>query len=102
MAPAASQNPRYKVNERPPFLTTLGYGLQFSLIASASPASAQPAAGSRTPVEAVQAEQRNVVARLSLCGQVGHDFAHHAAELESVARKPRRDKHVRKSRARRR
>ena len=34
------------------------------------------------------------MARLSLCGQVGHDFAHHAAELESVARKSRRDKHV--------
>ena len=42
MAPAASQNPRYEVNERPPLRTTLGYGLQFSLIASASLPSAHP------------------------------------------------------------
>ena len=36
MAAAASQNPRYEVNERPPLRTTIGYGLQFSLIASAT------------------------------------------------------------------
>ena len=36
MAAAASPSPRYEVDERAPFRTTVGYGLQFSLIASAT------------------------------------------------------------------
>ena len=36
MATQASQNPRYEAHESPPFLATLGYGFQFSLIASAT------------------------------------------------------------------
>ena len=39
MPPAASQNPRYEVKEGPPLPATIGYGLQFSLIASATLAS---------------------------------------------------------------
>ncbi len=42
MAPAASQNPGDEVNERSPLPATIGYGLQFSLIASASLPSARP------------------------------------------------------------
>ena len=33
---AALQNPRYEAHENPPLLASLGYGLQFSLIASAT------------------------------------------------------------------
>ena len=36
MATQAPQNPRYEAHENPPFLATLGYGFQFSLIASAT------------------------------------------------------------------
>ena len=36
MTAAASQNPRYEVHENPPFPAVVGYGLQFSLIASAT------------------------------------------------------------------
>ena len=36
MAGTASQNPRYEAHESPPFLPTLGYGFQFSLMASAT------------------------------------------------------------------
>ena len=36
MEATASQNPRYEVHESPPFMATLGFGLQFSLIASAT------------------------------------------------------------------
>ena len=36
MAAEATQNPRYEVDESPPLRTTIGYGLQFSLIASAT------------------------------------------------------------------
>ena len=36
MAATASQHPRYEAHENPPFLVTLGFGLQFSLIASAT------------------------------------------------------------------
>ena len=36
MEATASQNPRYEVHESPPFLATLSFGLQFSLIASAT------------------------------------------------------------------
>ena len=36
MAAAASPSPRYEVDERPPFRTTMGYGIQLSLIASAT------------------------------------------------------------------
>ena len=36
MAAATSQNPRYEAHENPPILASLGYGLQFSLIASAT------------------------------------------------------------------
>ena len=36
MAATASQHPRYEAHEKPPFLVALGYGLQFSLIASAT------------------------------------------------------------------
>ena len=36
MAATASQNSRYETHENPPFLVTLGFGLQFSLIASAT------------------------------------------------------------------
>ena len=36
MAAATSQNPRYEADERPPILPALGYGFQFSLIASAT------------------------------------------------------------------
>ena len=36
MAATASQHPRYETHENPPFLVTLGFGLQFSLIASAT------------------------------------------------------------------
>ena len=36
MAAAVSQNPRYEADESPPFLTALGFGSQFSLIASAT------------------------------------------------------------------
>ncbi|MDE2779537.1 MAG: hypothetical protein OXI91_07680 [Chloroflexota bacterium] len=32
----ANQNPRYEAHENPPLLTTIGYGFQFSLIASAA------------------------------------------------------------------
>ena len=35
-ATPVSQNPRYQADENPPFLTSLGRGLQFSLIASAT------------------------------------------------------------------
>ena len=36
MAVTASQNPRYEAHENPPLFASLGYGLQFSLIASAT------------------------------------------------------------------
>ena len=36
MAATASQNPRYEAHENPPFLASLGFGAQFSLIASAT------------------------------------------------------------------
>ena len=36
MAATVSQNPRYEPDENPPFLTTLGFGLQFSLMAAAT------------------------------------------------------------------
>ena len=36
MAIAASQTPRYEAHENPPFLASLGYGFQFSLLASAT------------------------------------------------------------------
>ena len=36
MEATASQNPRYEVHESPPLLATLSFGLQFSLIASAT------------------------------------------------------------------
>lgn len=36
MASTASQNPRYEAHENPPLLASLGYGVQFSLIASAT------------------------------------------------------------------
>ena len=36
MASTASQNPRYEAHENPPILASLGYGVQFSLIASAT------------------------------------------------------------------
>ena len=36
MASTASQNPRYEAQESPPILASLGYGAQFSLIASAT------------------------------------------------------------------
>ena len=36
LATAALQNPRYEAHENPPILASLGYGLQFSLIASAT------------------------------------------------------------------
>ena len=36
MTAAASQNPRYEVHENPPLPAVIGYGLQFSLIASAA------------------------------------------------------------------
>ncbi|MDE2841583.1 MAG: purine/pyrimidine permease [Chloroflexota bacterium] len=36
MATVASQSPRYEAHENPPFLATLGYGFQFSLLASAT------------------------------------------------------------------
>ncbi len=36
MAATASQNPRYEAHESPPFLASLGFGAQFSLIASAT------------------------------------------------------------------
>ncbi len=36
MASASSQNPRYEAHENPPFLPSLGYGAQFSLIACAT------------------------------------------------------------------
>ena len=36
MASTASQNPRYEAHENPPLLASLGYGAQFSLIASAT------------------------------------------------------------------
>ena len=36
MTAAASQNPRYEVHENPPLPAVVGYGLQFSLIASAA------------------------------------------------------------------
>ena len=36
MTTQASQNPRYEADESPPFLASLGYGFQFSLIASAT------------------------------------------------------------------
>ena len=36
MATQTSQNPRYEAHENPPLLATLGYGFQFSLIASAT------------------------------------------------------------------
>ena len=36
MATAASQSPRYEAHENPPFLASLGYGFQFSLLASAT------------------------------------------------------------------
>ena len=36
MTTSASQNPRYEAHENPSLLASLGYGLQFSLIASAT------------------------------------------------------------------
>ena len=36
LAATASQNPRYEAYESPPFLASLGFGAQFSLIASAT------------------------------------------------------------------
>ena len=36
LAATATQHPRYEAHEDPPFLVALGYGLQFSLIASAT------------------------------------------------------------------
>ena len=36
LATVALQNPRYEAHENPPLLASLGYGLQFSLIASAT------------------------------------------------------------------
>ncbi len=36
MAATATQHPRYEAHENPPFLVALGYGVQFSLIASAT------------------------------------------------------------------
>ena len=36
MAATATQHPRYEAHENPPFLVALGYGFQFSLIASAT------------------------------------------------------------------
>ena len=36
MATAASQSPRYEAHENPPLLASLGYGFQFSLLASAT------------------------------------------------------------------
>ena len=36
MASLPSQSPRYEAHENPPFLATLGYGFQFSLLASAT------------------------------------------------------------------
>ena len=36
MAASASGNPRYEAHENPPFLASLGFGLQFGLIASAT------------------------------------------------------------------
>ena len=36
MAAAAPEHPRYEADENPPLLSSLGYGLQFSLIASAT------------------------------------------------------------------
>ena len=36
MATQPAQNPRYEAQERPPFFAVLGYGFQFSLIASAT------------------------------------------------------------------
>ncbi|MCY3648061.1 MAG: hypothetical protein OXH07_13940 [Chloroflexi bacterium] len=36
MAAAAPEHPRYEADEKPPLLSSLGYGLQFSLIASAT------------------------------------------------------------------
>jgi xanthine permease XanP len=36
LAAAVSQNPRYEAHENPPFLASLGFGAQFSLIASAT------------------------------------------------------------------
>ena len=36
IATPASRNPRYEAAENPPLLTSIGYGLQFSLIASAT------------------------------------------------------------------
>jgi len=38
----------------------------------------------RLGVESVQPEKADVVARLAVLGQVGHDLADHAGELESV------------------
>ena len=39
----------------------------------------------RLDVESVQPEKADVMARLAVLGQVGHDLADHAGELESVA-----------------
>ena len=36
MASLPSQSPRYEAHENPPFMATLGYGFQFSLLASAT------------------------------------------------------------------
>ncbi|MYD29944.1 MAG: hypothetical protein F4X03_13695 [Dehalococcoidia bacterium] len=36
MAAAAPEHPRYEADDKPPLLSSLGYGLQFSLIASAT------------------------------------------------------------------
>ena len=36
MATQVAQNPRYEAHENPPFWAALGYGFQFSLIASAT------------------------------------------------------------------
>ena len=36
MAASSPQHPRYEADEKPPLLSSVGYGLQFSLIASAT------------------------------------------------------------------
>ena len=36
IATAAARNPRYEAHENPPILSSLGYGFQFSLLASAT------------------------------------------------------------------
>ena len=49
----ASQNPRYEPHENPPILSVLGFGSQFSLIASATllvtPVIVAKASGGMTP-----------------------------------------------------